>query len=147
MRVRLIAFLIIGIPSILFLTSSILFDVMPESIRTVTDSILSATCHQLESRCLQLPWGTTGLCARCTSFWAGLFLASAGFLLFRIRGVIWLGILLIIPLVVDGAFQYFGFYESSNLARILTGFLAGIGLGLIFWPEHDSDSNLSKTGF
>lgn len=132
MRVRLIAFLIIGIPSILFLTSSLLFDVMPESIRTVTDPILSATCHQLESRCLRLPWGTTGLCARCTSFWAGLFLASAGFLLFRIRGVMWLGIFLIIPLVIDGGFQYLGFYESSNLARVLTGFLAGTGLAHIF---------------
>jgi len=47
---------------------------------------------------------------------------------------IWILIFASFPLALDGTLQIFGLYESTNLVRILTGFLAGIVLPFYLLP-------------
>jgi len=94
-------------------------------------AILSTTCHRIPERCIPLPWGTSGLCARCTDFWAGMAFAAAlvrsplSSLPFPIRAA------MILPLVADGVMQLAGLYESTLLPRSATGVLAGAGFFLM----------------
>ncbi len=91
--------------------------------------LLGMTCHRLPHR--SFIWAP-GLCARCSFFWIGI-LASSIFMFFkRIPGTIYLGLLLIAPMVMDGSFQLIGLYESTNIIRLLTGLSAGIGLCMFF---------------
>lgn len=83
-------------------------------------------CHQKADRSFfcgnyQLP-----LCARCT----GVFLTSIwGYILFFTKKPqMRIGVLLIIPMIVDGTIQLLRIRESTNLRRFLTGMLGGIGL-------------------
>jgi len=46
--------------------------------------------------------------------------------------IIIIAVALIIPTFLDGLTQLFGFRESNNTLRFLSGFLAGVGLGIIF---------------
>lgn len=131
-RRRLILALIIGLPSLLFLTASIMEPILPESVSDAVDPVLSATCHRLASRSLELPWGLSGLCSRCTAFWAGM-VAGAVLVLFELLRIpLWLALLMIVPLALDGALQYMGLYTSLNVIRILTGAAGGIGLAAVF---------------
>jgi uncharacterized membrane protein len=58
----------------------------------------------------------------------------------RHRGIpspLWL-LLAMAPLAIDGTFQLFGFWESTNLMRMITGGIAGVGLGVFSVPLLDS---------
>ena len=46
---------------------------------------------------------------------------------------LWL-LLALVPLGIDGTFQLFGFWESTNLMRMITGGIAGIGMGIFAAP-------------
>lgn len=89
-------------------------------------NVLATTCHRMPERCIQLPWGTSGLCARCTAFWAGMALLTA---MPRARKRIGFpaSALMLVPMIADGLLQYGGLYESTLLLRTATGFLAGAG--------------------
>lgn len=95
------------------------------------DELLSRTCHRLPSRCIELPWGTSGLCARCTAFWAGVGLSSFALLFTGARPGILAGAVLLAPMAVDGGLQYIGVYESLTVSRIATGLLAGAGTAVL----------------
>jgi uncharacterized membrane protein len=103
---------------------SLTLPLLPAGVAGPAGSFLSGTCHRLPDRCLELPWGTSGLCARCTAFWLGLGIAAAAGLSLSMR----MGFLLIAPLVVDGTLQLSGLYESINAVRIATGLAAGAAL-------------------
>jgi uncharacterized membrane protein len=97
-----------------------------------TAELLGKTCHRLPGRSLQLPWGTSGLCARCTAFWAAAgFVSLAMALGVRPPGLS-AGLLLLAPLVVDGGLQYLGLYESNNPLRVITGLAAGAGVAFLY---------------
>jgi len=87
--------------------------------------LLSLTCHRLPSRSFN--WAP-GLCARCTFFWIGVLLSSALMFFKKLPGSVLTGLLLILPMALDGSLQFIGFYESTNIMRLLTGFLGGAGL-------------------
>jgi len=89
---------------------------------------LGATCHRLPER--SFLWAP-GLCARCTFFWVGVFLASLLMLFRKLPASIMVGLLLIAPMALDGSLQFIGLYESTNLMRLLTGFLGGTGLCIL----------------
>jgi len=134
-RGRLILTLVIGIPGLVFLILSIFRPVLYTT-DSLLDPILSATCHRLPERSLHLPWGTSGLCARCTFFWFGL--ASGAFILYKriLCPKFGIGFLLLLPLIGDGTVQYFTLYESSNIIRMITGLCAGTGIAFILLGEH-----------
>jgi uncharacterized membrane protein len=93
-------------------------------------------CNQIASRSLFLDGNEMPVCSRCMAIYAGM---AAG-LLFSTRRVYmikgWGLILGLVPIGIDGGVQLFGFYESNNPIRVLTGFLAGLttalALALIF---------------
>ncbi len=66
------------------------------------------------------------VCARCTGELAGI---AAGLLLCVLwRPPLWLTVVLMIPMVVDGLLQALTPYESTNGRRLVTGLLFGWGL-------------------
>jgi len=87
--------------------------------------LLGMTCHRLPHR--SFDWAP-GLCARCTFFWIGILVSSVFMFFKRIPGTIYLGLLLIAPMVIDGSLQLIGLYESTNIIRLISGLSAGIGL-------------------
>lgn len=129
-RSRLFLALLIGIPGCLFFLLSIFRPACGDACG-FTDPVLSALCHQLPDRSFHLPWGVSGLCTRCTAFWFGLAVGSPLLYLASWRPGFWTGPLLILPLVADGLLQAWTEYTSSNLVRILTGFMAALGIAVL----------------
>ena len=87
-------------------------------------------CHQLPERSFHIKGYQFPLCARCTGIvigeWAAIplwFIFPVGFIPACIMGV---------PLVIDGGLQYLYILPSTNLRRVVTGFLAGWGLMTIY---------------
>ena len=100
-------------------------------ISSVFYSLLNTHCHQIPGRTLWVFGHPMGLCSRCFSSYLAFGVFTL--ILFSIRGSSkhWkLGLLLTIPLFLDGLTQVFGLRTSTNFLRISTGLLAGIGLAL-----------------
>jgi len=75
------------------------------------------------------------LCARCFFIYLALFITGIVLLKNKINKIYWrISLILILPCIIDGGTQYLGFRLSNNVLRSITGGLAGIGLGLIFFP-------------
>ena len=85
-------------------------------------------CHQKADRSLFFNGNEMPFCTRCTAIWLGL---AAGLCLLviycmELSNTFLAAIILgLVPLGVDGVGQLFGLWESTNLARFITGFLAG----------------------
>lgn len=90
--------------------------------------LMRISCHRMPRRSLHFVWGTGGQCARCTGFWLAAFLSSGVLYIRRMPGTIRTGLLLLLPMLVDGTAQFLGFHESTNPVRLLTGAAAGLGL-------------------
>lgn len=91
-------------------------------------------CHRIPERTIHIKGRPLPLCARCTgiligALWAMLYLlfswTNVGFFGFLV------GIILILPGVIDGFTQLFEYRVSNNLLRIVTGLLMGVGEVLI----------------
>ncbi|MFA5835025.1 MAG: DUF2085 domain-containing protein [Bacteroidota bacterium] len=98
-------------------------------------SLFSPVCHQYPTRSFWIfdrPWA---LCARCSSAYLGLALASfIPFAAFSYARRALFGIGLIILVAIDPLLQLFGFYESTNLLRFITGLIGGFGAFLLIYP-------------
>lgn len=57
---------------------------------------------------------------------------TAIFSCFFFRLSVWISLLLLIPMIVDGTIQMKTAYESNNRRRFFTGFLFGYGLAMLF---------------
>ena len=90
-------------------------------------------CHQKPERSLFFNGNEMPFCTRCTAIWLGLAFGLGFMVLYTIElnEKFFLAIILsFIPLGVDGIGQLFGFWESTNTVRILTGFPAGMICGV-----------------
>jgi len=103
--------------------------------RYIAEPLLSSLCHRMPDRSLELPWGTTGLCARCTAFWLGLGAGSMFFCRYGSRIPFWTGAVALLPLLADGTLQLHTEYQSSNAVRVVTGLAAGLGVALVFFGK------------
>ena len=90
-------------------------------------------CHQIADRSFYLNGNEMPFCSRCTAIFVGLTV-GLGFIAFykieldeRFIALIFIGIM---PLGIDGIGQLFGFWESTNLIRVITGILTGIVCGI-----------------
>jgi uncharacterized membrane protein len=98
-------------------------------------SLFSPICHQYPTRSFWIferPWA---LCARCSSAYLGVALAALFIkpaLPFYKRSLI--GAILVALAAIDPTLQLFGFYESINTIRLITGLLGGIGGFLLLYP-------------
>ena len=95
-------------------------------------------CHQREERSLVFNGNQMPFCSRCTAIWLGLALGLLFMIFYIIKldgTFLFLMLLFIFPMALDGAGQLFGFWESTNLIRfitgMLTGFICGVAIGII----------------
>lgn len=90
-------------------------------------------CHQKISRSFKGKKRTFILCARCTGLMIGMF--TTGLIAQFDFSYAWL-LVFTIPMIVDGFLQAKTKYESTNIRRLVTGFLAGPSIVLIFSYIH-----------
>lgn len=87
-------------------------------------------CHQKASRSFFLNGNQMAYCSRCSGIFLGLVI-GAGIAVFRYVDFKWQWIVIGLgPVGIDGMGQLFGFWESTNIIRLITGGLAGILTGL-----------------
>jgi len=83
-------------------------------------------CHRLPHRSFHFRGRQFPVCARCTGILLGYLLYPA--FVFGIWPASLLGgLLLNLPALVDGSTQIHRWRESTNLLRLITGFLSGAG--------------------
>ena len=90
-------------------------------------------CHQKADRSFFINGNQMPFCSRCTAIWVGLAI-GLGFLVFykiplnaKFLFVIIIGL---IPIGIDGLGQLLHFWESTNIMRVITGLLIGIVCGI-----------------
>ncbi|MCA1058463.1 DUF2085 domain-containing protein [Rossellomorea aquimaris] len=90
-------------------------------------------CHRMPERSLNVKGKQFPLCFRCMGILFGMILGVSFTLLFfqALTFVhLLMAVLFIIPLLVDGFTQKWGWRRSTNFLRLLTGLLCGMGLSL-----------------
>ena len=111
--------------------NKILIDEMPfpwGSIYSSGDKL----CHEKAERSFFINGNQMPFCARCTAIWLGLAIGVGLMIFLKVElneKFIFLIIIGVVPIAVDGLGQLFGFWESTNLIRVITGLLIGILCG------------------
>ncbi len=92
----------------------------------------SLVCHQIPERTLWIGGRYLPVCARDTGAYLGFYI---GYLMLHFRNKkatgppnLWITLSMMIPLVVDGITQLFGFRASTNDLRLITGLLFGASI-------------------
>ncbi|MVP01256.1 DUF2085 domain-containing protein [Paenibacillus sp. N10] len=83
-------------------------------------------CHRMSSRSFHLRGVQLPLCARCMGILLG-YLALPLFLLYGMECEYGIGLVLCLPLLIDGFTQKWGWRTSSNRLRLFTGLMFGVG--------------------
>ena len=95
-------------------------------------------CHQRPERCFELNGKPMPICSRCLGVYSGLII---GFLLpvfiprilFMDPNILlFLMLLFLAPMAIDGLTQLLGLRQSNNILRFCTGLVAGLLLGIVF---------------
>jgi len=87
-------------------------------------------CHQLPERSFFIKGKQMPLCARCT----GVFMGYAAALLLLILGLrppLWAAALAVLSMAIDWSLQRFWGVMSTNIRRLITGFIGGAGYMLL----------------
>ncbi|TDK56220.1 DUF2085 domain-containing protein [Bacillus salipaludis] len=87
-------------------------------------------CHRRKDRTICINGKYLPICSRCMSILLG-YLFLIPLLLFHIHVAFWLGMVLNIPMVVDGYTQWKRWRTSNNTLRVITGLSTGIGQSMI----------------
>ncbi|MGL4730784.1 MAG: DUF2085 domain-containing protein [Clostridium sp.] len=82
-------------------------------------------CHRIPERSFFFKGRQFPICARCTGILVGYFIGIIHIILTKEVNV-FLAIIFMIPISVDGIGQLYGYWQSNNRRRFLTGLLAGI---------------------
>lgn len=95
-------------------------------------------CHQKVERSFFINGNQMPFCSRCTAIWLGLAIGLGFMAFYRIQldeKFLYAIIIGLVPIGIDGLGQHFGFWESTNIIRLITGLLAGgvcgIAIGII----------------
>lgn len=88
-------------------------------------------CHKLPERSFFFKGHQFPLCARCTGILIGYIIGITYIFIFKHLHLV-LELLLMTPLLIDGIGQYLGYFKSTNIRRLITGFLAGISTVCLF---------------
>lgn len=85
------------------------------------------SCHRMPERSFFYKGKQFPVCARCTGIYIG-YISIFVFAAFRAHfSVIW-SLALIIPAVLDGITQAWCRRESTNMLRLITGIMFGVGV-------------------
>jgi len=86
-------------------------------------------------------------CSRCTAIWLGITIGLFLVFFYRIKlndKFVFVIIAGVIPIGIDGLGQMFGFWESTNLIRVVTGLTIGIVCGVAIGLIIDELSSINK---
>lgn len=123
------AVVLVAMGCLLFTSTVQSFAEVGSSLHSFCDIINSFACHQLDDRLLYFGTYSTGVCARCYSFYlfilVGVVLFSNTPISFQQFNV------MNIPLVVDGVCQLLGIWDSSSVSRLISGGLSGMAVALV----------------
>ncbi len=90
-------------------------------------------CHQKAERSFFINENQMPFCSRCTAIWLGLAIGLGFMIFYKIpldNKFLFLIIIGIAPIAIDGVGQLLHLWESTNIIRLITGLLAGIVTGL-----------------
>ena len=90
-------------------------------------------CHQKAERSFFINGNQMPFCSRCTAIWLGITIGLGFMVFYKIelnKKFVLLIILGLVPIGLDGVGQLFGFWESNNIIRLITGLLIGIVSGI-----------------
>jgi len=90
-------------------------------------------CHQKAERSFFINENQMPFCSRCTAIWLGIAVGLGLMIFYKIElneRILFLIIIGIVPIGVDGIGQLFNLWESTNIIRFITGILAGIVCGI-----------------
>ncbi|MCD1294460.1 hypothetical protein CUJ83_05530 [Methanocella sp. CWC-04] len=106
-----------------------------------------ATCHQMPERSLFIFGYSMAVCSRCFAIYVAFLIGGIAFYFVRDRlqpfNIIYY-VLFCIPMALDGFTQLFGFRESTNLLRIITGVIFGLGSALYVFPYMQAIFKMEK---
>lgn len=101
----------------------------------ITYLIGDITCHQIAERSYYLNNNQMAICSRCFGLYLGIMIGMMLAISRKIE-LTWQFVVLVVssvvPLGIDGTGQLLGYWVSTNTLRVLTGLLAGIGVGTAF---------------
>lgn len=83
-------------------------------------------CHALPERSFFIGKYQLPICSRCTGIFLGILISLI--LMNYVNIPIWLSLLFVSPLIIDGFLQLFNVRISNNLMRLFTGLLFGLAL-------------------
>jgi uncharacterized membrane protein len=90
-----------------------------------------ANCHQKAARSYYLNQNQMPFCARDLGIFLGLVMGMAAVIVVQRRPPLWLPVLGLVPMALDGGWQLLTEYESTNIVRLATGILAGMSVALM----------------
>ncbi len=105
-------------------------------------------CHQQADRSFFLNGNQMPFCSRCTAIWIGFTIGLVLLCFFTVsldERFIFIIIISLVPLGIDGIGQLLGFWESTNIIRVLTGLITGIAFGMAIGILIDEGKNLVKS--
>lgn len=105
-------------------------------------------CHQRADRSFFINGNQMPFCSRCTAIWIGLVIGLLILSFFKVpldERFLLILILSLIPMGIDGTGQLLGFWESTNLLRVITGLITGIICGMAVGILIDEIGILIKT--
>lgn len=95
---------------------------------------LNLICHRIPERTFKIKGIYFPVCSRCTGIYIGSFTYFI-YVYFNYVNytslMILTAILITLPTIFDGLTQFIGWRRSYNLLRFCTGFIAGIGFGIL----------------
>ena len=100
---------------------------MPHALYWIGD----AECHQIAERSYFLNGNQMPFCARDLGIFFGIAVAVGLLTFYRIKINPLFVIIALIPIGIDGGLQLVTNYESNNVLRLMTGFLAGAALAML----------------
>ncbi|MDQ1004785.1 putative membrane protein [Neobacillus niacini] len=105
----------------------VIVDQIVINLKWMTDIV---PCHRMKSRSLTIKGYTLPICARCTGILLGYLFFPLLFFL-NLYFPLWLGIILNVPMVLDGWTQKKKVRMSNNTLRLSTGIVSGFGQSII----------------
>jgi len=112
-------------------------------------SIGDRLCHQRAERSFFINGNQMPFCSRCTAIWLGLAIGLGIMVFYKIslnEKFLFAIILGIVPLGIDSVGQHIGFWESTNIIRVITGLLTGGACGITIGVIIDEMKTIRKTG-
>ncbi|MDG6228845.1 MAG: DUF2085 domain-containing protein [Candidatus Thermoplasmatota archaeon] len=105
-------------------------------------------CHQRSDRSFFINGNQMPFCSRCTAIWIGFSIGLLFLSFFKVpldERLIFIILISLIPIGIDGVGQLLGFWESTNIVRVITGVIIGIMCGIAIGILIEEAKNWFKT--